>query len=1021
VLPPIGGQPRYRVFHSPTDIRDYDDAQLAPAEDRVAALSIATLLSGGTPPALDAATFRARLTAARLNHPQIDHIYALNAARIRFVPFQLKPLLRFLQADLPRLLIADDVGVGKTIEAGLILKEMLARQPVGNVLIVCPKALVHKWRVEMQRFDEDFVPLSGETLRYCLREAHLDGVWPQQYARAIAHLELLRIDEHMAGVANNDNRPGLLTLDPPPAFSLVIVDEAHHLRNPETRSHELARFLTDCSEAALFLSATPVHLGSRNLYTLLNLLRPDVFLDEGVFDAMLEPNRHLNSAMRRVRQQTPLDSWRVQAAAALDRAADTTWGGQTLVYDPRFTTWRVRLQAADDLSDADRVRCLRDLEELHTLAHVMNRTRRRDIGRFTIREPHTVKVAFTPEQQAFYEALLDFRRQTLLQTNSPIVVRLIMDTLERQAASCLPALARFLEGFLQTGHVSSAQYTDVEDDEHEAHGAVSASFVAEATALRHLAAALPPDDPKVRQLLDIATSSQAGQGPGKLLVFSFFLHTLDYLRDQLRAAGLRVAVISGRVLDEERERLRDRFRLNRSDPDALDVLLSSEVGCEGLDYEFCDRLVNYDIPWNPMRIEQRIGRIDRYGQRSPKVLIYNFINPGTVEERIFFRCFDRIGIFEDTVGDLESILGDTIQELSRAALNPALTAQQAEALAAQQTDNMLRLVEEQRRLEEEGGALLGIEHLFVDEVSDLVAEGRYVAADDLAQMIGLFLERDEINGRITPDAGDARLHRLRLSRAGRERLATAMRASEHLGRASVNFMRWLDGDEQTLPITFSQELAFEQRDLTFVTPLHPLARMAASTLGTGDEPLVAQLVVATDSVPPGDYLIAADLWETLAIHPEIQLVCHAWSFAARQPLAEVRLVSLLAAARRNVRTAAHSETEINTVLRELDEVAHQRRTEALLELRERNAVIIARQLASLNSYYASRMHRIENDLTTVTNERILRMRRAERARAAREHAARQQTIEDRREADILSRRIATCVLSVERGGDDHAM
>ncbi|HVB64635.1 MAG TPA: SNF2-related protein, partial [Nitrolancea sp.] len=120
---------------------------------------------------LDADTFRARLTASRLNHPWIDQLYALHAARIRFVPFQLKPLLRFLHAEQPRLLIADEVGVGKTIEAGLILRELQSRQQVGNVLIVCPKALVSKWRAEMLRFDEDFLPLNSETLRYCLREA----------------------------------------------------------------------------------------------------------------------------------------------------------------------------------------------------------------------------------------------------------------------------------------------------------------------------------------------------------------------------------------------------------------------------------------------------------------------------------------------------------------------------------------------------------------------------------------------------------------------------------------------------------------------------------------------------------------------------------------------------------------------------------------------------------------------------------------------------------------------------------
>jgi ATP-dependent helicase HepA len=184
----------------------------------------------------------ARLTAERLSNPQIDHLYALHAARIRFVPFQLKPLLRFLHADQPRLLIADEVGVGKTIEAGLILRELQARQQVGNVLIVCPKALVTKWRAEMLRFDEQFVPLDSQSLRYCVRQAHLDGAWPQQYSRAIIHLELMRGENHLIGEPDKEARPGLLTLNPPPAFSLTIIDEAHHLRNPETRSPRAGPF-----------------------------------------------------------------------------------------------------------------------------------------------------------------------------------------------------------------------------------------------------------------------------------------------------------------------------------------------------------------------------------------------------------------------------------------------------------------------------------------------------------------------------------------------------------------------------------------------------------------------------------------------------------------------------------------------------------------------------------------------------------------------------------------------------------
>ncbi|MHC5727357.1 MAG: DEAD/DEAH box helicase, partial [Nostoc sp.] len=522
------------------------------------------------------------------------------------------------------------------------------------------------------------------------------------------------------GIKGRRSSPGLTTLNPSPRFSLVIVDEAHHLRNPGTSSHEVVKFLCDISEAVIFLSATPLHLGNRNLYTLLNLLRPDLFLDETVFNEMVQPNQHLNQAIRHIRSRLPQNTWLTSALHALGNAATTTWGKRVLSQDPRFMDWYQKFQDRATLTDADRINCLRDLEEVHSLAHVMNRTRRRDIGRFTIREPHTISVPFTAEQEEFYQALIEFRREMLSLDYEEQVIRLITDTLERQAASCLPALVPTLNKFIQTGKI---KLSDISDDiETEDEDTKLLPYLLErAKHLRKLAAALPPNDPKLDQLLKIIEETLLGECSGKVLVFSFFLHTLAYLQKQLQGAGYRVEVITGEVEDAIREHLRERFRLPRKHRDALDILLSSEVGCEGLDYEFCDRLVNYDIPWNPMRIEQRIGRIDRFGQQSDKVLIFNFVTPGTVEERIFFRCFERLGIFQDTIGDLEEVLGDVVQDLTRVALDPKLSPEQAEQKAQQMADNVLRLAEEQHRLEAEGGSFLGLDEGFTSDIDTLVA------------------------------------------------------------------------------------------------------------------------------------------------------------------------------------------------------------------------------------------------------------------------------------------------------------
>lgn len=1014
VLSPVGGRYRYRVFHTLTEVREYYAEQLCSFMSITSAGSEAGAIFDFSPLPTD--EFRARLIAVRLAHHLTDNLYALHAARIKFIPFQFKPLLRLLRADRPRLLIADEVGVGKTIEAGLILKELQARQRLENVLIVCPKALVTKWRVEMRRFDEDFQPLTADTLRYCLRETQYDGAWPAQYARAIIHLELFRNQDYLLGTTGHNPRPGLTTLDPPPQFSLAIFDEAHHLRNPETSSHQLARFICDNAEAVLFLSATPMQLRSKNLYTLLNLLRPDLFLDETVFNEMVVPNRYLNQAIRHVRSRKPEASWPADAQQALVRAAMTSWGVQTFITDPRFSEWLQKLNGPDSLMDAARIRCLRDLEEMHSLAHVMNRTRRRDIGRFTIREPRTIRVPFTPAQEAFYHELIHFRRQVLALRHNSLVIHLIIDTLERQVASCLPALLPTLDSFLQTGRFSTAMLSDATDEDEDKEFTLPEPLRQQAAELRRLASQLPPDDPKLEALLKIACTTRDTQDAGKLLVFSFFLHTLNYLAYKLQVSGFRVGVVTGKVEEDDREHLRSRFRKPATDPDAIDILLSSEVGCEGLDYEFCDRMVNYDIPWNPMRLEQRIGRIDRFGQNADKVLIFNFVTPGTVEERIFFRCFERLGIFRDTIGDCEEVLGEqaVTEQLLELARNPHLTPEQAEEKAQQIAANAIRFVDEQRRLEQEGETLLGLDQGLIDEVNAIGTEGRFVTPYELTAMIAFLVEQPALGGKLEADRETPGLHRLRLNREARSTLARQLRDLHLIDRSAGEFRRWLEGSEPQLLLTFDQQTALERRDLPFITPVHPLARLSTAALKPLQKPLSTHLKVQNSAISAGTYLFACDLWETVAITPEIRLVNLAWSLEERCLAPELanQLLRLLAQAENVTATADLSDAALREALNALDEQTQREHDSALGELRTRNELLVRRRLTSLETYHQNRLTRVQAEITASSNERITRMKTSEYARIKHDYEAKRQEIEHRRNADIVRERIAVGILEV---------
>lgn len=1010
VLPPVQGKNRYKVFHSPTEIREYLENQVA-LDSTLKKEIIAQ-------DALKSEEFVARLNSLRLSHPQTDSLYSLHAARIRFIPFQFKPILRFLRSDRPRLLIADEVGVGKTIEAGLILRELQSRHELKNVLILCPKALVQKWKAEMRRFDEDFRPLSAETLKYCLDETQKDGIWPGQYSRSIVHIELLRRADYLKGTQGRKTKPGLYTLEPPPQFDLLIVDEAHHLRTPDSNTHELACFLCEISEAVVFLTATPIQLGSTNLYTLLHLLRPDLFIDETSFNEMILPNRHINQSIGHVRTMMPKDTWQKEAYVDLDDASNTAWGQSALVHDPRFFTWTTRIKEGYALTNEERIKFIRDMEDIHTLAHIMNRTRRRDIGKFTIREPFTISVPFTQEQQKLYDTLISLRKEILSLNYKPCVIALITSTLERQASSCLPALIPALDNLITGGRLTIENVTDASEFEEE-ETTIPRGIIEKYKELKIIASSLSDRDPKLENLRQIISETVSSEGPGKVLVFSYFLRTLSYLKDNLQQEGFRVALINGQTPDEEREKLRNRFRLDRENKDAIDVLLSSEVGCEGLDYEFCSRLINYDIPWNPMRIEQRIGRIDRFGQKSEKVQIYNFITPGTIEEKIFHKCFERIGIFKDTVGDMEDILGELAEALNQTVLDTSLTPQQAEEKTQQLADNALRLIEEQRRLEEESTELLGLDTAFLQEVTEIQNEGRFVSSEEIKQLIALYAEMRCKGVKISEDTKNKKVIKFHALREDKDVLLEDLRILKRNDRQTMEFERWLKGNEPYIMITFDQDTALEQREIPFITPIHPLTKMAGSYWNKQTSPLYVQLEINNVEIQAGIYVFAYYIWETISfrsINSILPVVLDVKEERLNNDISE-RLTNLLNQARPTVSSISLSQSQLEALLHKLEEFIQERRSHELEKLRETSYVLTEQRLASINRYYNRRLEKVAEELNSVMDERIRRMKSSQQNRIQREWSVKKQEIEERKKVDIFSQMIAYGILEVKKNAN----
>ena len=943
------------------------------------------------------------LTGLQIRHPSLSTLYSLNAARIDFVPYQFRPALKIIQSDQPRLLIADSVGVGKTIEAGLILRELQARSSIESVLIICPKPLVaeRKWELEMKRFDERFVALDGKALRHCIHETELEGEWPDTHGKIIIPYSLLQDETLLHGKKEGRKKQhGLLDLDPPPRFDLVIVDEAHHVRNSNTYAHQAVSYFCEHAEAVVFLTATPVQLGNQDLFSLLNLLRPDLVIDEETFEHMAEPNPHINKAVNLARGGA--EGWQDAVSEAMQQAADTAWGKSILRNSPDFQAMMEKLNEGP-LSREDRVAIVRQIEAFHSFSRLINRTRRRDIGSFCTRKPHTVAVPFTEEQKQLHDALLAFQAKALEIVHGAQNIQFMMSTIRRQAASCIFGLAPFITDILQR-RISELEWLESSDEMDELPAFVQA-LENEALEIVESVEALSPQDPKYEALLQIV--KEKIQLPNnKLMVFSTFRHTLSYMERKLRLDGIRVGMVHGNVKDEDRLVLRNRFELPKEDSDALDVLLFSEVGCEGLDYQFCDMMVNYDLPWNPMRIEQRIGRIDRRGQKSEAVAIYNMITPGTVDADIYNRCLARIGVFEASIGECEEILGDITREIRNIADNLELSETERQSRLEQLADNEVRKIQEQESLEEREHDLFGLRlprNAPDAEVKD--SESYWLTTASIQRFVLQYLSQRL--GQAEYILGDKTFKTLRMSQEARSKLLEDYRKLPAVKTPMYrDWEKWLKGTEPHIAITFDSVCAADHRESLFIMPLHPLVHQAARFLAVA-EPVYTALRIQDADLPSGKYTFAIYAWEIKGLRPELRLVPVCGAEAVRMGFFDY----LEAGASMDPLNYLLSDTEIQALdgvhhaLWQQEKQLHQSKTSELVRFRQE----------SLEISHRGRTNVIENQIEKATNAKIRKMKEAQLSNVEADCRRKRSELETAQgSADIHARPVVFGVLVVEK-------
>jgi SNF2 family DNA or RNA helicase len=492
--------------------------------------------------------------------PAFDRLITLDMNRIDELPHQIRVAFQVLQPPMSgRAILADEVGLGKTIEAGIILKELRIRGLARRILVLTPASLVTQWVDELEdKFLEKFEPIE---------EPHQ---W-KRATRAIASYDRARQKKHSAQLLRHK-------------WDLVIVDEAHKCKNHNTARYKLIQEIQ--RNYLLLLTATPIQNDLRELYNLITLLRPGHLGTWKEFKRQYVADR----GGREVRQVSALRELTSRVMIRTRRASVA----HIMSLPPRRARhpdlW---LTAAEADVYGDTARFLRDL----------------------YREGFRV-----PTLQ---ESLQD-RRKRKARTGRGIYFLECLRLAQRLCSST-PALASSLIK-LSEGEL------------------IVPEFRLRARALAEQSRAVTTSA-KLDQLTDLLTQSDE-----KLVIFSEHLPTVKMIQDRVKQVGRPSTALTGSLDRLQRHRVLRRFE---DEPRA--VLVSTRAGTEGLNLQFCHQLVNYELPWNPMVVEQRIGRVHRFGQRM-EVQLYNYAARGTVEAHILRLLHTKIRLFELVVGELDLIL-----------------------------------------------------------------------------------------------------------------------------------------------------------------------------------------------------------------------------------------------------------------------------------------------------------------------------------------------------------------------------
>lgn len=847
---------------------------------------ISSLLQGRLANAIE---YGLRLQARYLeNAYRFDPISGLSSARVELLPHQVFLAHRIGRKPRARMILSDEVGLGKTIEAGLVLKEQIARGLAERALVICPASLQLQWKNELKsKFNEEFTIIDGDSARHLERNGQ--NPW-SKYDKVITSIHLARREDRAIQITEA-------------SWDFLIVDEAHHARRSlegsdrvrSTLAYELVDELKEGVNGLLLLSATPMQLHQFELYSMIELVEPGLYPSFEDYERRRTTLPRLNDLMRDLQQWEALSAETRGAAFNRNRKLLGELGVASI---DQLDVQKSRENAIDMLT------------EHHPLSMVLVRNRKAVIGGFKKRAASRVPVHLTPEEISVYEAVSDYIHHyyNLAKGQKNNAIGFLMVLYQKMLASSSTALRSSLKNRVsklkamslpEKGLSAKAKRLsdeDIEDlrEKWEADDAQQLlDFVHLADADNDREIAILEDliirlgrirDTKAKILVEQIIRPVLAHDPAdKFLIFTTFKETQTLLVSCLRQFGVPACTFHGGMSLEEKEASVQRFR------DDIPVLISTEAGGEGRNFQFARNLVNYDLPWNPMVVEQRIGRLDRIGQKRD-VRIFNLSCVGTVEDRVLKVLDERIGLFEESVGSLDPILGNVEEDLERMIMTHTDTLDEDLEEYGERLEQNIRLAREAEK--KWGDFVLDRASFRSDEAQRILSKQPLARWSDLKDFVASAL--DYYGGRLSEhsEGGDS----LTLSPVLQQKL----RVSDRVNRG-----------------VFDPKLALRLEELDFFAVGHPAVdslmgfvsangataaarRLASAPRGTSVE--VVYQVESNGLRPYGEmvrHLVTEDLTvfeEVLSSFPEpgvpVTVEVPAWTGAALEASARALLNTL---------------------------------------------------------------------------------------------------------------------------------